>query len=56
MADKDPNVKVPKRKRLDPQRWMHDVLAFIDCHPRTGWMWFGLMILNTLLNLLDLFH
>jgi hypothetical protein len=58
MADHGRDVKAPdeRKKRLDPARWARDLLHFIDCHPRAGWMWFGLMIANTIINLLDLFH
>jgi hypothetical protein len=57
----DPDVKVPDEKKgwryhLDPARWARDLLCFIDAHPRAGWMWFVLMITNTILNFLDLFH
>lgn len=58
MSHEDRNVKGPdeKKRLLDPSRVARDLLRFIDCHPRAGWMWFGLMMLNTLLNFLDLFH
>lgn len=37
--------------RRDPARWL---LHEIDCHPRLGWFWVALLVLNTILNVLDL--
>lgn len=50
MPDDDTNVK--SRFASFGQR----VSAWVDCHPRTGWYISALLLLNTVLNLIDLFH
>jgi hypothetical protein len=52
MADTGRDVKAPDD---EPRGWKR-VLAFVDSHPRCGWYVMAVLLLNTLLNLLDLFH
>jgi hypothetical protein len=47
VADEERDVKRSRREQC---------LAWIDSHPRVGWYWTVLLILNTILNFLDLFH
>ena len=59
VAQKEPDVKpdeAPRSPPDDPCTLWDRFLYFIDHHPRCGWYIVGLLLLNTLLNLLDLFH
>lgn len=49
MNDDNKDVKGFRRRVVD------NTAAWIDCHPRTGWWIACLMLVNTVLNVLDLF-
>jgi hypothetical protein len=56
VADPDPDVKAPDKRKGGRPSLNERFLAFIDNHPRCGWYIMAILLLNTLLNLLDLFH
>lgn len=59
VAHKNKRVKSEEESaRANPYSWTHEpwqaLLWWIDCHPRVGWFWALLLIVNTILNILDL--
>lgn len=45
----------PQDVKDNRRRIVERVGYWIDCHPRTGWWIAVLMLINTVLNILDLF-
>jgi hypothetical protein len=59
LPHEDWKVKRPEEcKSANPYSWRRQpfwwLLWEIDCHPRLGWFWVILLVLNTILNLLNL--